>query len=67
MFDQLSERLGSVLDRLTGRGRISESDVNDALREVRIALLEADVALPAAKEFVAKIKERAIGANILES
>ncbi|MBV8196732.1 MAG: signal recognition particle protein [Candidatus Eremiobacteraeota bacterium] len=67
LFDQLSERLGAVLDRLTGRGRISESDVNEALREVRIALLEADVSLPAAKEFVAKIKERAIGANILES
>ncbi|MBV8067347.1 MAG: signal recognition particle protein [Candidatus Eremiobacteraeota bacterium] len=67
MFDQLQERLGSIFERLSGRGRISEGEVNEALREVRVALLEADVSLGAAKSFVARIKERAIGANVLES
>ncbi|HEV3194755.1 MAG TPA: signal recognition particle protein [Candidatus Cybelea sp.] len=67
MFDQLSERLGAIFDRLSGRGRVSDAEVNDALREVRVALLEADVALAAAKAFVARIKERALGANVLES
>lgn len=67
MFDQLSERLSAIFDRLSGRGRISESEVNEALREVRIALLEADVSLAAAKDFVARVKERAVGSNVLES
>ncbi len=67
MFDQLSERLGAVFKRLGGRGRLSESDVAEALREVRVALLEADVSLGAARTFVAKVKERAIGADVLES
>ncbi len=67
MFDQLSERLGAVFKRLGGRGRLSESDVTEALREVRVALLEADVSLGAAKSFVAGVKERAIGADVLES
>ena len=67
MFDQLTERLGAVFARLSGRGRLGESDVNEALREVRVALLEADVSLIAAKSFVARVKERAIGANVLES
>lgn len=67
MFDQLSERLGAIFDRLSGRGRVSEGEVNEALREVRVALLEADVALAAAKAFVARVKERAIGADVLES
>jgi len=67
LFDQLSERLGAIFDRLSGRGRVSDAEVNDALREVRVALLEADVSLAAAKAFVARIKERAIGANVLES
>ena len=67
MFDQLSERLGAIFDRLSGRGRVSDAEVNDALREVRVALLEADVSLVAAKAFVARIKERAIGANVLDS
>src|SRR5579875_1437007 len=67
MFDQLSDRLGAIFSRLTGRGKLNESDVNEALREVRIALLEADVSLPAAKSFVARIKEKAIGQNVLES
>ena len=67
MFDQLQERLGAIFDRLSGRGRIAERDVDEALREVRVALLEADVSLPAAKGFVARVKERAVGANVLES
>ncbi len=67
MFDQLSERLGAVFKRLGGRGKLSEGDVNEALREVRVALLEADVSLAAAKAFVGRVKERAIGANVLES
>ena len=67
MFDQLSDRLGSIFERLSGRGRISENDVNEALREVRVALLEADVSLATAKAFVSRVKERAIGANVLES
>jgi signal recognition particle subunit SRP54 len=67
LFDQLSERLSAVFSRLSGRGKLSESDVNEALREVRVALLEADVSLSAAKAFVARVKEKAIGANVLES
>ncbi len=67
MFDQLERRLGAIFERLSGRGRVSEGEVNDALREVRVALLEADVSLPAAKAFVARVKERATGANVLES
>jgi signal recognition particle subunit SRP54 len=67
LFDQLSERLGAIFDRLSGRGRVSEGEVNEALREIRVALLEADVSLSAAKAFVARIKERATGANVLES
>jgi signal recognition particle subunit SRP54 len=67
MLDQLSDRLGAIFSRLTGRGKLSESDVNEAMREVRIALLEADVSLAAAKQFVARVKEQAIGQNVLES
>jgi signal recognition particle subunit SRP54 len=67
LFDQLSERLGAIFSRLSGRGKLSEGDVNEALREVRVALLEADVSLGAAKSFVARVKEKAIGANVLES
>jgi signal recognition particle subunit SRP54 len=67
LFDQLSDRLGAIFSRLSGRGKLSEGDVNEALREVRVALLEADVSLSAAKSFVARVKEKAIGANVLES
>jgi signal recognition particle subunit SRP54 len=67
LLDQLSDRLGAIFSRLTGRGRLSESDVNDVMREVRIALLEADVSLSVAKEFVASIKEKAVGADVLAS
>jgi signal recognition particle subunit SRP54 len=67
LFDQLSERLGAIFSRLSGRGCLSEGDVDDALREVRIALLEADVSLPAAKAFIARVREKALGARVLES
>ena len=67
MFESLSERLGSVFDKLTGRGALSEADVKEAMREVRVALLEADVALPVVKEFVAKATERAVGQEVIKS
>jgi len=67
MFEQLSDRLNAIFSRLTGRGRLSENDVNEVMREVRIALLEADVSLSAAKEFVGRIKEKAIGADVTAS
>ena len=67
MFDNLSNRLGEVFDRLTRRGALSEADVESAMRDVRIALLEADVALPVVKDFVAAVKERAVGAEVLRS
>ncbi len=67
MFDNLSERLGGVFDRLRGRGALTEADVRAAMREVRVALLEADVALPVARDFVDKVTEQAIGQNVLRS
>ncbi|MBT8473652.1 MAG: signal recognition particle protein [Marinicaulis sp.] len=67
MFESLSDRLGSIFENLRGKGALEEKDVNEALREVRIALLEADVALPVAKTFINKVKERAIGAEVLRS
>ncbi len=65
MFDGLTGRLGDIFDRLRKRGALTEDDVNAALREVRIALLEADVALPAVKAFVTGVKEKAIGTEVL--
>src|SRR5436190_11945345 len=67
MFDTLSDRLGSVFDRLRGRGALSESDVRAAMREVRVALLEADVALPVARDFVDQVTEKAVGQEVLRS
>src|ERR1700679_1182716 len=67
MFDALTERLSNVFDRLGGRGVLSEKDVDEALREVRVALLEADVALPVARDFIAKAKERATGEAVVRS
>ena len=67
MFESLSERLGSVFEKLRGKGALEEKDVNEALREVRVALLEADVALPVAKDFIARVKERAVGQEVLRS
>jgi signal recognition particle subunit SRP54 len=67
MFDALSERLRTTLGALTGRGRVSAADVDTAMREVRLALLEADVNFKVVKDFVARVRERATGADILES
>ena len=67
MFDTLSDRLGSVFDRLRGRGALSEADVRAAMREVRVALLEADVALPVARDFVDQVTEKAVGQEVLRS
>ena len=67
MFEALSSKLNGVFDRLRRRGALSEADVSEALREVRVALLEADVALPVVKDLVSKVRERAVGAEVLKS
>ncbi len=67
MFESLSDRLSSTLQNLRGKGRLSEANIADALREVRIALLEADVALPVIKEFIGHVRERAMGQEVLKS
>src|SRR5215470_3763339 len=67
MFDTLSEKLGGILDRLTRRGALSAADVDAAAREVRRALLEADVALDVVRAFIEKLKERAVGVEVLKS
>lgn len=67
MFDSLSDKLGGVLDSLRGRKKLSEDDVNMAAREIRVALLEADVALPVVKDFITSIKEQAVGQEIVKS
>ncbi len=67
MFKSLSERLGSSLDKLKGQGRLSEDNIKGALRDVRMALLEADVALPVVKQFIARIQEEALGEKIRTS
>lgn len=67
VFDSLSTRLNGVFETLTRRGALSEADVDSALRDVRIALLEADVALPVVKDFVAGVREKAVGADVLKS
>ncbi|MBB4856861.1 signal recognition particle subunit SRP54 [Novosphingobium chloroacetimidivorans] len=67
MFDSLSDRLGGVFDKLRGRGALKEQDVRDAMREVRIALLEADVALPVVRRFVDQVTEKAVGQDVLRS
>ncbi|HMD64277.1 MAG TPA: signal recognition particle protein [Stellaceae bacterium] len=67
MFDSLSDRLGDVFDRLRRHGALTEADIGTALREIRIALLEADVALPVVRDFVAAIREKALGQEVLRS
>ena len=67
MFDKLSGKLSEVFDGLRRRGALSEADVSDALREVRLALLEADVALPVVKNFIAQVRERALAVEVLDS
>src|SRR6202012_4518661 len=67
MFESLQSRLGSVFDRLRGRGALTEADVDEELREVRTALVDADVALPVVADFVAKVRPRAIGSDVIRS
>jgi len=67
MFKNLSDRLGQTLDRIRGQGRLTEDNIKDTLREIRMALLEADVALPVVREFIDSIRERATGENVLKS
>ncbi len=67
MFDALQDKLGKVFDGLTGRGALSEKDVNEALREIRVALLEADVALPVVKKFIDDVRPQAVGENVIKS
>jgi signal recognition particle subunit SRP54 len=67
MFESLSDRLGGVFDKLRGRGALSEADVRSAMREVRVALLEADVALPVARDFVDQVTEKAVGQDVIRS
>ena len=67
MFEILTDKLGGVLKKLSGKGKLTEKDVDEALREVRLALLEADVHYRVVKDFVAKVRERAVGTEVLES
>ncbi|HLV79502.1 MAG TPA: signal recognition particle protein [Chthonomonadaceae bacterium] len=67
MFESLSDKLQSVFQRLRGKGRVSEADVNEAMREVRLALLEADVSFQVVKDFVGRVREKAVGVEVLES
>lgn len=67
MLDNLTQRLSGVIKTLRGQARLSESNIQDALREVRLALLEADVALPVVKEFTAQVKQAALGQEVLSS
>ena len=66
-FEGLTEKLSAAFKKLRGKGRLTESDVKEAMREIRLALLEADVSFKVVKEFTAKVTERAIGADVLES
>ncbi|MEP6630105.1 MAG: signal recognition particle receptor subunit alpha, partial [Lapillicoccus sp.] len=67
MFNSLSDRLTATFKGLRGKGRLSESDVNRALRDIRLALLDADVALPVVKQFVGAVRERALGAEVSQA
>ncbi|MCX8126857.1 MAG: signal recognition particle receptor subunit alpha, partial [Dehalococcoidia bacterium] len=67
MFEYLTEKLTDVFRRLSGKGKLSEKDIDEALREVRLALLEADVNFRVVKDFLARVRERSIGAQVLES
>lgn len=67
MFDNLTDRLSRTLRNISGRGRLTEDNVKDTLREVRMALLEADVALPVVREFINRVKEKAVGHEVNKS
>ena len=66
MFDSITKNFGSIVDKLRGKKYISEDDFNEALREIRIAMLEADVSLPIIKEFIKKIKDKVIGEEVIK-
>src|SRR5574344_542718 len=66
-FESLTERLQNVFKNLRRKGKISESDIQEATKEIRLALLEADVALPVVKDFIKKVRERAIGHEVIET
>ncbi len=66
-FEGLSEKLSAAFKRLRGKGRLSEADVKEAMREIRLALLEADVSYKVVKQFVAQVTEKAVGADVLEA
>src|SRR5204863_4263748 len=67
MFDSLTDRLGDVFDRLRRHGALTEADIGTAMREIRVALLEADVALPVVRDFVSVVREKALGQEVLRS
>lgn len=67
VFESLSEKLQNALQKLKGKGKLSEKDVDMAMREVRLALLEADVNFRVVKDFIKRVKERAIGSEVMES
>ena len=67
MFDSLSDKLGGIFDKLKKRGALTEAHVDEALREVRLALLEADVALSVVKDFIAKVRVNAVGQQVVKS
>ena len=67
MFNTLADRLAAIFDKLRGRGVLTEEMVETAMREIKIALLEADVALPVVKSFIATVKEQAIGQNVIKT
>ena len=66
-FESLSDKLSNVFRKLRGKGRLSEADIKEAMREVRMALLEADVSYKVVRDFVKQVSERAVGADVLES
>src|SRR6202012_6221553 len=67
MFDSLQKQLSSTFDRLRGRGALTEADVEEGLKDIRTALVEADVALPVVKDFIDKVRPRAIGEGVIRS
>ena len=67
MFENLTDKLSQAFSKITSRGVLSEKDIDDAMREIRIALLEADVSLSVAKDFIAKVKEKALGEKVVKS
>ena len=66
-FESLTDKLSAVFKRLRGKGRLSEADVKEAMREIRLALLEADVSFKVVKQFVAQVTEKAVGSDVLEA